>query len=480
MCGRYTSLRVIPESVGPSWPEHPICGDTSVPNAWLRCFEALDRPMIRDAVRVLAAAGMETSHAPYPQSGLGVVLLRDVSAGLIEWIEGTTRHATVLALALSESGLAVDQTWQLMRAGAADVIVWRRVPTSADDIAARLDRVHQVDAAMHSPTVQRHVAGDSAPWRSTVRDLVEVAAFTDASVLIEGESGTGKELLASLVHELDGRQHKGEFVILDCGAITPELSGSEFFGHERGAFTGAVSAREGAFALADRGTLFLDEVGELPLTLQAQLLRVVQEHQYKRVGSNTWQHTEFRLVCATNRDLLGWVADGKFRSDLYHRIAAWVCRVPPLRDRREDILPLVTHFLSQLNHGREPVAIDRAVQEYLLTRDYPGNVRDLRQLVARMWHRHAGPGAITPGDIPATDRPVEHGRTGWRDAHFERAIRHAVDLGAGLKEISRSAAETAIRIALEQEHDNVHRAAVRLGLTDRAVQLRRAGTRQMH
>ena len=218
--------------------------------------------------------------------------------------------------------------------------------------------------------------------------------------------------------------------------------------------------------------------GELPLTLQAQLLRVVQEHQFKRVGSNTWQHTEFRLVCATNRDLLTCVADGRFRGDLYHRIAGWVCRVPPLRDRREDILPLTTHFLAQLNHGA--VTVDHVVQEYLLTRDYPGNVRDLRQLVTRMWYRHAGPGAITPGDIPKIDRPSEQGtRNGWQDTYFERAIRYALDRGAGLKEISRAAAETAIRIALEQEHDNVHRAALRLGLTDRAVQLRRANNRQL-
>jgi transcriptional regulator with GAF, ATPase, and Fis domain len=449
--------------------------------AWLKCYEPLGRPMVDDAVRVLAASGIETGQAPYPESSLGLVLLHDVSAGLIDWLERATRHATVLALALTEAGLAVEQTWQLMNAGAADVIVWRHVPPTAEDIAARIDRVHEVSAVMRSPALQRQVVGGSAPWQSTVRDLVEVGAFTDASVLIEGESGTGKELLAQLVHQLDLRRQKGDFVILDCAAITPELSGSEFFGHERGAFTGAVNARDGAFALANGGTLFLDEVGELPLTLQAQLLRVVQEHQYKRVGSNTWQHTEFRLVCATNRDLQAGVADGRFRGDLYHRIAGWVCRVPPLRERPEDILPLTIHFLSQLNHAHEPVTLDRAVQEYLLTRDYPGNVRDLRQLVTRMWYRHAGPGAITPGDIPKTDRPAEHAvRIGWQDYHFEQAIRHALDLGAGLKEIGRAAAETAIRIALEQEQDNVHRAAVRLGLTDRAVQLRRASSRQLH
>src|SRR5437763_9151048 len=132
---------------------------------------------------------------------------------------------------------------------------------------------------------------------------MEAAFFTDAPVLSTGETGTGKELIARLVHSLDARSKKRDLVVVDCTTIVPTLSGSEFFGHERGAFTGAVSTREGAFALADGGTLFLDEVGELPLTLQPRLLRVLQEHTYKRVGGNLWQEAKFRLVCATNRNL---------------------------------------------------------------------------------------------------------------------------------------------------------------------------------
>ena len=133
-----------------------------------------------------------------------------------------------------------------------------------------------------------------------------------------------------MIHRLDSRLEKRELVIVDCTTIVPELSGSEFFGHERGAFTSAIAAREGAFALADRGTLFLDEVGELPIGLQAELLRVVQERTYKRVGSNAWKNTSFRLVCATNRDLLQEQAHGRFRRDFYYRIAAWTCRLPAL------------------------------------------------------------------------------------------------------------------------------------------------------
>ena len=188
-------------------------------------------------------------------------------------------------LAVTEAGLGVDQTWQLMSAGAADVTVWRRVPPTADDITARIDRVHQVTCGHALSGTATADGRRECAMAEHMRELVEVGAFTNASVLIEGESGTGKELLAQLVHELDLRRQKGDFVILDCAAITPELSGSEFFGHERGAFTGAVNARDGAFALANGGTLFLDEVGELPLTLQAQLLRVVQEHSTSGSGA---------------------------------------------------------------------------------------------------------------------------------------------------------------------------------------------------
>jgi len=306
-----------------------------------------------------------------------------------------------------------------------------------------------------------------------------VAHFTDASVLILGESGTGKELLANLIHALDSRPNKGELVILDCSTIMSELSGSEFFGHERGAFTGAVSSRDGVFALADGGTLFLDEVGELPLTLQAQLLRVIQEHTFKRVGGNAWQRTSFRLVCATNRDLWAQVQRGEFRADLYYRIASYVCQLPPLRERQEDILPLANHFLKELRPDRTPPALAPPVQEYLLRREYPGNVRDLKQVVARMLCRHASQGPITVGCIPPDDRPIwTENWEEWRDAGFERAVRVALNRGVGLKDISRSIEETAIRITVEETGGNLQRAAQRLGVTDRALQLRRAAQRQ--
>lgn len=165
---------------------------------------------------------------------------------------------------------------------------------------------------------------------TALRRIVEVACFTTSPLLLEGESGTGKELVARLFHHLDPREGKRDLIVVDCTTIVPTLSGSEFFGHERGAFTGAMSAREGAFAAADRGTLFLDEIGELPLTMQAELLRVIQEGTYKWVGADHWRKTSFRLVCATNRDLeaelagSGWTCCTGWppMSSGYHRYAS--------------------------------------------------------------------------------------------------------------------------------------------------------------
>lgn len=298
-------------------------------------------------------------------------------------------------------------------------------------------------------------------------------------MLITGETGTGKELVARLIHSLDPHVKDQELVILDCSTIVPELAGSEFFGHERGAFTGALITREGAFALADGGTLFLDEIGELPLHLQVQLLRVIQEGTYKKVGSNTWKSTRFRLICATNRDLSEEVKKGRFRADLFYRIASWTFHLPPLRERKEDILPLALHFLKTKHfNGEIPSDIDEPVRHYLMQRDYPGNIRELMQLIIRLGSRHVGPGPVTLGDIPTDERFINNEISGeWRDPRFEQSIRDALMLGFGIKEISRATSETAIRIALREEGGNLQRAAKRLGITDRALQLRQASQR---
>jgi transcriptional regulator with GAF, ATPase, and Fis domain len=426
-----------------------------------------------ELTRELATSGIE----------LDVALDRGVS---LLWIDGGEEAAPrvlrelnprgssrVLVLDAGPRELGSAKIWELLRAGAADVMRFSAGESVVAAIAARLQRWAAVEALLETAVVKRRLVGSSPQWLATLRELVEVAAFTDSSLLLRGESGVGKEEAARLVHTLDARPNKGELVVLDCTTVVAEVAGSEFFGHERGAFTGAAAARDGAFALADGGTLFLDEVGELPLPLQAQLLRVIQEHTFKRVGANVWQRTDFRLICATNRDLEAEVESGRFRRDLYHRIAAWSCRLPALRERSGDVLALAQHFLKEL----VPYAaaeLCAPLREFLLGREYPGNTRELRQLMTRIAKRHVGPGPITVGDIPPDDRGAATELGCWPDHNFESAVARALELGVGLKEIGRVATDTAIRLALHGEDGNLQRAARRLGVTDRALQIRRA------
>jgi transcriptional regulator with GAF, ATPase, and Fis domain len=367
----------------------------------------------------------------------------------------------------------------LLRAGASDVLYWQQPDQSAREIAARLERWNAIDEIICSPLVADNLVGRSMAWQAVLQQCVELGRFTTASVLITGETGTGKELAARLIHTLDSRANKEDLIIVDCTTIVAELSGSEFFGHEKGAFTGAAGPRDGAFALANRGTLFLDEVGELPLTLQAQLLRVIQEQSYKRVGGNEWKSTKFRLICATNRDLAAEVQSGRFRADLYYRLAGACCCLPPLRERLEDVLPLSEHFIRQLCLEGTSPTLSGEVREYLLRRGYPGNVRDLRQVISRIMCRHLGPGPVTAGAIPEDERPVAPiPADDWRDEGFERVIRRAVDMGASLKAIGAAAEDVAVQIAMHAEHGNLRRAAQKLGVTDRALQMRRAAARE--
>jgi transcriptional regulator with GAF, ATPase, and Fis domain len=400
--------------------------------------------------------------------------------------QGLVRVLVVVTDDIGDDDRAV---WRLLDAGASDIVAWDAHGTAAPSIAARLERWREVDDVVDGPGVRESLVGRGTAWQILLRQIVEVGRFTDAAVLLTGESGTGKELIAHLIHDLDSRPDKGDFVVVDCSTVVPTLSAPEFFGNEKGAFSGAISMREGAFALADGGTLFLDEVGELALPLQAELLRVIQEGMYKRVGSDTWRTTSFRLVCATNRDLRQEMREGRFRSDLYYRIAEWTFHLPPLRDRLADIPDLVGAFLAQTNPRGEQLELSGPVQRLLADRDYPGNVRDLRQAVMRIAKSHVGAGPITVGDVPPADRrPSAEGAASTTTASssagstpdelLAEAVRVAVRRGASLRDITKSAAAAAIRTALIDE-GTPGRAAQRLGISSRALQLRRAADRRL-
>jgi transcriptional regulator with GAF, ATPase, and Fis domain len=455
-------------------PAHPQTTSATPVDAWFEVIGAPDS-VVRPVVRGLGVLGVRLrprERRPGPPRN-GVIVFAGSTAAVADCIREVTdgRPQRVLALSTSRRPLG-DDSWELLRAGASDVFSWSDPEGSARQVAERLRRWQTIDELVECRHVQDFLVGDSPAWQAVLRDAVEVARFTDAAVLITGESGTGKERVAQLIHELDPRPNKQRLVVLDCSTVVPSLSGSEFFGHEKGAFTGASAVREGAFELADGGTLFLDEVGELPVTLQAELLRVIQEGTFKRVGSNTWRKSAFRLVCATNRDLATEQARGTFRNDFYYRIAGCTLHLPSLRERAEDILPLFRHFFRQLHPDRKPPELEGAVRDLLVSRAYPGNVRDLRSLVLRIIHRHLGAGFVTVGDIPDQERPADgQAAAGWRDHGFEDSIRRGLDLGARLEEITAAAADVAMRLAVAREGGDLKRAAQLLGVPDRAVRL---------
>jgi two-component system, NtrC family, response regulator PilR len=218
-----------------------------------------------------------------------------------------------------------------------------------------------------------------------IQSLMRKVAVTNATVLISGESGTGKELVARQIHTLSGRA-EGPFIALNCGAIPAELLESELFGHERGAFTGAVGARHGMFQVARGGTIFLDEVAEMAPPLQVKLLRVLQEHEFRPVGGDRMIKTDVRVIAASNKELFDEVSKGRFREDLFYRLQVIPIRLPPLRDRRSDIPLLIEHFLEKMNSRRPqgPVRLSETAQVQMWEYDWPGNVRELENVVEQL------------------------------------------------------------------------------------------------
>jgi DNA-binding NtrC family response regulator len=249
---------------------------------------------------------------------------------------------------------------------------------SSVDLYAEHERLKEEVAQLKARNRYDRIVGKSQKMVSLMDTVAQVAP-TKASVLITGESGVGKELVADALHELSGRA-KGPLVKVHCAALTASLLESELFGHEKGSFTGAVGQKRGRFELADGGTIFLDEIGEIDLQTQVKLLRVLQERQFERVGGEESISVDVRVVCATHKDLLKEIEKGNFREDLYYRLNVVHLVVPPLRERREDIPLLLTTFLTQFNeeNGRSIEGFSTQAKRALLAYDWPGNIRELR------------------------------------------------------------------------------------------------------
>src|SRR5581483_808951 len=225
-----------------------------------------------------------------------------------------------------------------------------------------------------------------------VLDLVASASASTATVLLEGESGTAKELIARAIHQMGPRRDKA-FIAVNCASLPEKLIESELFGHMKGAFTTAIYDRPGRFELADHGTLFLDEIGDMSPAAQAKVLRVLQEHEFERVGGTKTVQVDVRIIAATNKDLAQAVAQGLFREDLYYRIRVFPIRVPPLRERKDDIFPLIKHFMAKFSRetGKQITNISPKALEFLLSYPYPGNVRELENMIEHAFVTSPGP-----------------------------------------------------------------------------------------
>lgn len=249
----------------------------------------------------------------------------------------------------------------------------------------------------------------SGPAMQSVLNQVRAASPTDCTVLIEGETGTGKELIARAIHRYSARRG-GNLVPVNCASIPRELMESDLFGHEKGAFTGAIAQKLGRFELAHNGTLFLDEVGDLPLELQPKLLRALQEQEFERLGSTRTRHVNVRLVAATNRGLAQLVQEGRFRSDLYYRLSIFPISLPPLRQRRDDIPALIRAFVDRAARkiGKEIRVIPEDVQEALVQHDWPGNIRELQNFIERAVILSTGPTLCIPPRAVGHSIGAEH------------------------------------------------------------------------
>ncbi|MFA5028634.1 MAG: sigma-54 dependent transcriptional regulator, partial [Candidatus Methylomirabilota bacterium] len=355
----------------------------------------------------------------------------------------------------------VETAVAAMKDGAADYLL---KPLDLEELLVRIARASErvrLRRSVRELTTQlleRHrlegIIGESGRMQEVLA-LVRRVAPSDATVLIRGESGTGKELIARALH-YNSTRADGPLVSLNCAALPEQLLESELFGHEKGAFTGAVAQRKGRFELSDGGSIFLDEIGDLSLALQVKLLRVLQERQFERLGGSRTLSVDVRVIAATNRDLETALRRGAFREDLYYRLNVVTVQLPPLRDRREDIPALLDHFLAKFaEKNRRPVpGLTAAARDALMKYDYPGNIRELENIVERAVLLCRG-NVIDQEDLPATVRP-------------ERRDPASPPTGS-LPEVLEAIERRAILEALERHGGVQTRAADELGIGERVL-----------
>jgi len=400
------------------------------------------------AVTVCLTVGEARAHPHRPDAYLVDVRLPDGSG--IDFVRSLKASDVVAPILMISGHGTIADAVEAVRAGAFDFL---EKPLSRDKVLLALKHALDQSKLREENRRLREIAGSarmigSCPAFERVLEQATMAARSDARVLLVGESGTGKELLAAHLHA-ESPFANGPFVKVNCAAIPTELIESELFGHEKGAFTGATTARRGKFELADGGTLFLDEVGDLHAASQAKLLRVLQEGEFHRVGGEQAIKVAVRVISATNRDLQEMVQQQKFREDLYYRLCVVPVRVPALRERREDIRALAEYFLAEFcaRNNFKAKSFDRDAIDTLEDHHWPGNIRELRNTVERM-------AILTRGDVLTGESiPVEI-----------RLSRGAAPPKGNLREAKESAEREHILRALDEAKWNVSSAARALGM----------------
>ncbi|EHR72985.1 response regulator with CheY-like receiver, AAA-type ATPase, and DNA-binding domains [Burkholderiales bacterium JOSHI_001] len=382
-----------------------------------------DEPAIRQILTAaLTRAGHAVDVAASGHEALARLLKGDVEVALcdlnmpdltgIDVIRQARAAGVETTFIMMTAYSSVDTAIEAMKAGAFDYMI---KPLRTEELAQRLLQIGELRGLKgENDALRKLVVGSgedlciaSSPAMKVVDRLVAKVAPTDSTVLVTGESGTGKGVVARRIHQQSSRARQA-FIPVNCGAIPENLLESEFFGHTKGAFTGADKARKGLFLEADRGTLFLDEIGELPLALQVKLLHVLEAKEIRPLGSEQTRKVDVRIVAATNRDLRALAADGRFREDLYFRLSGFHITVPALRERRED-LPGLIRFLLSKGASRfglsQRLTIDPEAEEILVANDWQGNVRELENVLHRAMIL-AEDGHITVGDLPPQITPA--------------------------------------------------------------------------
>ena len=412
--------------------------------------------MLRGAGYEVDEAGDGNQGAEMGARGAYDVVLTDLRMGQFDGIRVLRSvkesHAATEVIVMTAYG-TIESAVEAMRLGAFDYI---QKPFSEQELLVKVERAnHNRNLSSQVSLLAtefkekykfENIAGRSQAIREVLGRIVKVAP-TDATVLITGESGTGKELVAKAIHANSKRADR-PFVPVNCAAISETLLESELFGHARGSFTGAISARKGLFEEADGGTFFFDEIAETPLTFQAKLLRAIQENEIRRVGENKPIHVNVRIIAATNQELLTSVQEKRFRQDLYYRLNVARFVLPPLRDRREDIPVLLEFFLAKANRKMATTAkFGDGVVEAIVTHEFPGNIRELENMVEQAVALSGG-GVVTVDDmLPAHVQP--------KRASSGRSLADVVD----------AAERQAIEAALREQDGSREKAAEALGIS---------------